>query len=160
VTRCRNFLTLTIFVSQCAEHGVPMATVMEWVGHDEVKMVMHYYSLRDPSAREAMRRLSQSTPTSGAAAPASTAAAHAADALAASPKSAAKPRKRGRRTRTARRGTSRDALDHLWSADEKTAFPARKRGKTERAGFEPAVRVMRTHAFQACSLGHSDTSPC
>jgi hypothetical protein len=30
---------------------------------------------------------------------------------------------------------------------------------TERAGFEPAERVMRSHAFQACSLGHSDTSP-
>ena len=29
----------------------------------------------------------------------------------------------------------------------------------ERAGFEPAVRYLRTHAFQACSLNHSDTSP-
>ena len=28
----------------------------------------------------------------------------------------------------------------------------------ERAGFEPAV-LLRTHAFQACSLSHSDTSP-
>ncbi len=29
----------------------------------------------------------------------------------------------------------------------------------ERTGFEPAVRINRTHAFQACSLSHSDTSP-
>ena len=29
----------------------------------------------------------------------------------------------------------------------------------ERTGFEPAVRVNRTHAFQACSLSLSDTSP-
>ena len=29
----------------------------------------------------------------------------------------------------------------------------------ERAGFEPAVRYERTHAFQACSISHSDTSP-
>jgi hypothetical protein len=28
----------------------------------------------------------------------------------------------------------------------------------ERAGFEPAVGCP-THAFQACSFGHSDTSP-
>jgi len=46
------------FVSECADAGVPMATTMEWVGHDEMKMVMHYYNLRDESAREAMRRLS------------------------------------------------------------------------------------------------------
>ncbi len=26
-------------------------------------------------------------------------------------------------------------------------------------GFEPMVRENRTHAFQACSLSHSDTSP-
>ena len=26
-------------------------------------------------------------------------------------------------------------------------------------GFEPTVRYERTHAFQACSLNHSDTSP-
>ena len=29
----------------------------------------------------------------------------------------------------------------------------------ERAGFEPAVELTPTHAFQACSFGHSDTSP-
>ena len=29
----------------------------------------------------------------------------------------------------------------------------------ERVGFEPTVRIIRTHAFQACSLSHSDTSP-
>ena len=29
----------------------------------------------------------------------------------------------------------------------------------ERTGFEPAVRYTRTHAFQACSLSRSDTSP-
>lgn len=30
---------------------------------------------------------------------------------------------------------------------------------TEREGFEPSVRYERTHAFQACSLNHSDISP-
>ena len=29
----------------------------------------------------------------------------------------------------------------------------------ERVGFEPTVRVSRTHAFQACSFNHSDISP-
>lgn len=50
------------FVSECADHGVPMATVMNWVGHDEMKMVMYYYSLRDDTAREAMRRLTTASP--------------------------------------------------------------------------------------------------
>lgn len=42
------------FVSHCAEVGIPMATVMEWVGHDEVGMVMHYYRLRNEFAQRAM----------------------------------------------------------------------------------------------------------
>jgi integrase len=50
------------FVCECADHGVPLATVMDWVGHDEIKMVMYYYSLRDTSAREAMRRLNHPSP--------------------------------------------------------------------------------------------------
>lgn len=29
----------------------------------------------------------------------------------------------------------------------------------EKAGFEPAVRYYRTHAFQACTFNHSVTSP-
>lgn len=31
--------------------------------------------------------------------------------------------------------------------------------ETEEVGFEPTVRLWRTHAFQACSLSHSDTPP-
>jgi hypothetical protein len=31
--------------------------------------------------------------------------------------------------------------------------------RTEEVGFEPTVRLWRTHAFQACSLSHSDTPP-
>jgi integrase-like protein len=45
------------FFCECADHGIPMATVMAWVGHDEMKMVMNYFSLRDESARDAMRKL-------------------------------------------------------------------------------------------------------
>lgn len=44
------------FVSQCADCNIPMPTVMDWVGHDEMKMVMHYYRLRDDSAQRAMER--------------------------------------------------------------------------------------------------------
>ncbi len=29
----------------------------------------------------------------------------------------------------------------------------------ERKGFEPPIHFWRIHAFQACSLNHSDTSP-
>ena len=47
------------FVSHCAEAGIPMATVMEWVGHDEMQMVMHYYRLRDEFAQQAMARFAE-----------------------------------------------------------------------------------------------------
>lgn len=57
--RFRNY-----FVCECAETSVPMPTIMEWVGHDEMSVVIHYYSLRDHSARGAMRRLSGSMATS------------------------------------------------------------------------------------------------
>lgn len=30
----------------------------------------------------------------------------------------------------------------------------------ERKGFEPPVHFWRTHAFQACALNRSATSPC
>jgi integrase len=44
------------FVSQCADCGIPMATVMDWVGHDELQMVLYYYRLRDEAAKAAMKR--------------------------------------------------------------------------------------------------------
>jgi hypothetical protein len=31
-----------------------MATVMEWVGHDEMAMVLHYYRLRNEFTQKAM----------------------------------------------------------------------------------------------------------
>ena len=36
-----------------------MATVIEWLGHDDMQMVMHYYSLRDQSSQVAMKRFSE-----------------------------------------------------------------------------------------------------
>jgi hypothetical protein len=49
------------FISQCADCGIDMACVMEWVGHDELKMVLHYYRLRDEHAKNAMRRYTTGT---------------------------------------------------------------------------------------------------
>ena len=116
--RFRNF-----FVCECAEHGISMATVMEWVGHDEMKMVMYYYSLRDQSARDAMRKLTSDPTESGR-----------------TPRSSRRHVER-RAGRTARRRTSANALEHLGSEHEETAFPSRKRKITERGGFEPPVPV-------------------
>lgn len=31
--------------------------------------------------------------------------------------------------------------------------------RSEEVGFEPTKRLSRLHAFQACSIGHSDTPP-
>ena len=49
-------------ISQCADCGIDMACVMEWVGHDEMKMVLHYYRLRDEHAKNAMGRYTTGTP--------------------------------------------------------------------------------------------------
>jgi len=107
------------FVCECADRGIPMATVMAWVGHDEMKMVMYYYSLRDQSARDAMRKLTS-------------------DSTLSRPPDCDVEQRAGR---LARRRTSANALEHLGSEHEESAFPERKRGITERGGFEPPVPV-------------------
>lgn len=107
--RFRNF-----FVCECADRSIPMATVMAWVGHDEMKMAMYYYSLRDQSARDAMRRLD-----------------HVATAAVRRPHRAARRSDR----------TTPHALEHLGSEHEKTAFPNPNRGITEEEGFEPPRRL-------------------
>ncbi|MEE9297339.1 MAG: tyrosine-type recombinase/integrase [Phycisphaerae bacterium] len=113
------------FVCECADQGIPMATVMAWVGHDEMKMIMYYYSLRDQSARDAMRKLTADWTASRA-----------------SQSSWSSDERIDQRAgRTARRRTSTNALEHLGSEPRETAFPDQKRGKTERGGFEPPVPV-------------------
>jgi integrase len=42
------------FVSQCADCGIDILCVMEWVGHDDWEMVRRYYRLRDEHAKAAM----------------------------------------------------------------------------------------------------------
>jgi len=43
------------FVGESADRSIPIATAMDWVGYDEMKMVMCYHILRDEAAPEAMR---------------------------------------------------------------------------------------------------------
>jgi integrase len=50
------------FVSQCADCGIDILCVMEWVGHDDWEMVRRYYRLRDEHARASMRRFTTGTP--------------------------------------------------------------------------------------------------
>ncbi|MEW6252955.1 MAG: site-specific integrase [Planctomycetota bacterium] len=50
------------FVSQCADCGIDMLCVMEWVGHDDWDMVRRYYRLRDEHAQAAMARFTTATP--------------------------------------------------------------------------------------------------
>jgi integrase len=60
------------FVSQCADCGIDILCVMEWVGHDDWEMVRRYYRLRDEHAQDAMRRF-----TTGATAASTNAEGHA-----------------------------------------------------------------------------------
>ncbi|NLX13223.1 MAG: tyrosine-type recombinase/integrase [Phycisphaerales bacterium] len=50
------------FVSQCADCGIDILCVMEWVGHDDWEMVRRYYRLRDQHAQEAMHRFTTGSP--------------------------------------------------------------------------------------------------
>ncbi len=45
------------FCSMCANTGVPMPTVMKWLGHKDSKMVLYYYDLKDEDSRRQMRRI-------------------------------------------------------------------------------------------------------
>ncbi len=47
---CRHY-----FVSRCAAAGIAPFTVMSWVGHADIKMVLHYYHLDERHAGEAMK---------------------------------------------------------------------------------------------------------
>ena len=60
----RNFRRY--FVSQCADCGIDILCVMEWVGHDDWEMVRRYYRLRDEHAQDAMRRFTTGAPAAGA----------------------------------------------------------------------------------------------
>lgn len=51
------------FVSQCADCGIDILCVMEWVGHDDWEMVRRYYRLRDEHSQSSMRRFTTGTPS-------------------------------------------------------------------------------------------------
>ena len=44
------------FVSRCAVSGIDPYAVMSWVGHADLRMVLHYYHLDERHASDAMRR--------------------------------------------------------------------------------------------------------
>jgi hypothetical protein len=100
------------FVSQCADCGIPMATVMDWVGHDEMEMVMYYYRLRDEAAKTAMGRFSIGTGV----APDSTRST-------ASPRATPAPKPTG-----ARGDTTGNPLEHLGSGTQKPRFLRENKG--------------------------------
>lgn len=118
------------FVSQCADCGIPMAIVMDWVGHDEIRMVMHYYRLRDESAQKAMTKFRADGHMTGRASTDPNAGTDGREEGSRSEKSDGRRKKHPRRRcgATDRHRTTPDDLEHLGSAGRKTASPQRKRG--------------------------------
>jgi hypothetical protein len=53
----------------------------------------------------------------------------------------------------------RVAFETIWTRNARQRCWMHRLKVTERAGFEPAVRINPTRPFQDRSLGHSDTSP-
>ena len=45
------------FCSYCANNGIPVHVVMEWLGHASSDMVRYYYHLSDDESRKMMDRL-------------------------------------------------------------------------------------------------------
>ena len=45
------------FCSLCASQGIPQQVVMRWLGHQDSKLVAHYFHLHDDEARRQMRRV-------------------------------------------------------------------------------------------------------
>jgi len=45
------------FCSECANNSVPMQMVMDWLGHQDSRMVRYYYHLTDKRSQEEMARL-------------------------------------------------------------------------------------------------------
>lgn len=53
------------FVSQCADCGIDVLCVMQWVGHSDWEMVRRYYTLRDEHAIASMAKFTTGTPAAG-----------------------------------------------------------------------------------------------
>lgn len=45
------------FCSACCVQGVPIQTLMDWLGHRDSKMVKYYYHLDDKQAQKFMQEL-------------------------------------------------------------------------------------------------------
>ena len=57
-------------------------------------------------------------------------------------------------------GTQEKQLDHIDMINTLRDYGLSRRQRgAERVGFEPTLRYKRKHAFQACALSHSATSP-
>ena len=58
------------FCSLCANRNVAQQVVMKWLGHQDSKLVAHYYHLNDDEARRQMRRITLSDGAGGTLLPA------------------------------------------------------------------------------------------
>ncbi len=118
------------FVCECADRGVPMAMVIEWLGHDDMQVVMHYYNLRDQSSQVAVKRFSEAG-RSGLP--------H--DSRQRRPVGGTDPVEGPRVDAGARRRTTPDSLEHLGNEKRNPHSGSRNADserKTERAGFDLA----------------------
>ena len=110
-----------------------MDTAIEWLGHDDLQMIMHYYNLRDQSSRVAMKQFSEAG-RSGLL--------H--DSRQRRPVGGRDSVEDPRVDAGARRRTTPDLLEHLGHEKRNPRSETRNadsKATTERAGFEPAIQV-------------------
>ena len=131
------------FASLCANHRVAHRKALAWLGHSSSEILGLYYHLHDADSQAAMKSLADDT-FSGTE-------------LIAKIDDLSESTEGGFEGNLRANGQS--TIEKKPQAPEVQELVAALCGQTERAGFEPAVRFWRTHPFQGCTFGHSDTSP-
>ena len=122
-------------ISVGANHQIAYRKALAWLGHSSSEMLDLYYHLHDEDSQQAMMALANSHVVGG------------------SFNSQDSPCEGNLRA------NGQSKIEKTLQVPEVKELVETLSNITERAGFEPAVRCTRTHAFQACSISRSDTSP-
>ena len=123
------------FASLCANHQVAYRKALAWLGHSSSQMLDLYYHLHDEDSQKAMM------------------------ALAKSDYSVPSKEQEDSTLKGNLRAIGQSKIEKTLQVPEVKELITSLSNITERAGFEPAVRLWRTPVFETGSISHSDTSP-
>ena len=123
------------FASLCANHNVAYRKALAWLGHSSSEMLDLYYHLHDDDSQKAMQALAESKE------------------LRLNQEPSKLP------VEGSLRASGQSTIEKLSQVPEFIELAESLLKGSERGGFEPPVREMRTLVFETSSLSRSDTSP-